>query len=234
MLSRHGYRTVGVDNPRSVLHHAAVEQPAAVLLDLTMWQTSGSDLGRRLRLHEVTAEIPLLVIAGLAPDSRELAGSVEQWSVSQVREDRLVAAVAHAAQGRRRDVRVLVVDDDVVLGRIIAGLIAGHGLEVAHASNVEEAVEAAVRLEPRAVVLNLLLPDGDGADLVAQLRQRRMLESASLVAYSPLTTPGGATAAGQQPTSTEDLETHVLRLLDAVTGRKAVHHHDPAGLGADR
>jgi PAS domain S-box-containing protein len=234
MLSRHGYRTVGVDNPRSVLHHAAVEPPAAVLLDLAMWQTSGSELGSRLRLHEATAMIPLLVIAGLAPDSREFAGSVEQWSVSQVREDRLVAAVAHGAQGRRRDVRVLVVDDDVVLGRIIAGLIAGHGLEVAHASNVEEAVEAAVRLEPRAVVLNLLLPDGDGADLVAQLRQRRMLESASLVAYSPQTTPGGATAAGQQPTSTEDLETHVLRLLDAVTGRKAVHHHDPAGLGADR
>jgi DNA-binding NarL/FixJ family response regulator len=65
---------------------------------------------------------------------------------------------------------VLVVDDDPEFRELAGRLLAASGLTVVgEAGSVEAAVEAAARLEPSAVLVDVELPDGDGITLARQL-----------------------------------------------------------------
>jgi CheY-like chemotaxis protein len=65
---------------------------------------------------------------------------------------------------------VLVVDDDPEFRGLAGRLLAASGLTVVgEADSVAEALEAAARLEPSAVLLDVELPDGDGVTLAREL-----------------------------------------------------------------
>ena len=65
---------------------------------------------------------------------------------------------------------VLVVDDDPEFRELAGRLLAASGLTaVGEADSVAAAREAAARLEPSAVLLDVELPDGDGITLAREL-----------------------------------------------------------------
>jgi two-component system nitrate/nitrite response regulator NarL len=65
---------------------------------------------------------------------------------------------------------VLVVDDDPEFRKLAGRLLAASGMTVVgEANSVAGALEAAARLEPSAVLVDVELPDGDGITLARQL-----------------------------------------------------------------
>lgn len=66
--------------------------------------------------------------------------------------------------------RVLLVEDDVVLGGAVAALLAGAGHQVRWTKSLAEARQAVDDVRPELVVLDLGLPDGDGLTLCTELR----------------------------------------------------------------
>jgi DNA-binding NarL/FixJ family response regulator len=65
---------------------------------------------------------------------------------------------------------VLVVDDNPQFRELAGRLLAASGLTVVgEAESVAAGLEAAVRLEPSAVLLDVELPDGDGITLAREL-----------------------------------------------------------------
>jgi CheY-like chemotaxis protein len=65
---------------------------------------------------------------------------------------------------------VLVVDDNPEFRKLAGRLLAASGMTVVgEADSVAAAVEAAARLEPSAVLVDVELPDGDGITLARQL-----------------------------------------------------------------
>ena len=66
--------------------------------------------------------------------------------------------------------RVLVVDDEPQILRALAITLRARGYEVGTAGTGAAALEAATRLRPELVVLDLGLPDMDGAAVIAGLR----------------------------------------------------------------
>jgi CheY-like chemotaxis protein len=68
------------------------------------------------------------------------------------------------------DFSVLVVDDDVAFRGLAARLIAGMDIgSVAQAGTCESALAVAMRRRPRAALVDVGLPDGDGVSLAARL-----------------------------------------------------------------
>jgi two-component system OmpR family response regulator len=65
---------------------------------------------------------------------------------------------------------LLIVDDDEVLGAVLARVLTRQGYTVRLAGNVREALEVARDFRPRIALLDLCLPDGTGTELAAQLR----------------------------------------------------------------
>ena len=64
----------------------------------------------------------------------------------------------------------LVVQHDTPTGELIAQLLQGHGYETAVASTYAQAVALFEAIDPRLVVIDPVLSDGDGLELVRSAR----------------------------------------------------------------
>ncbi len=67
-------------------------------------------------------------------------------------------------------IRVLVVDDEPTLAEVLASVLRYEGWEVRTAADGSSAVRAAREFEPDAVVLDVMLPDFDGLEVLRRLR----------------------------------------------------------------
>jgi two-component system KDP operon response regulator KdpE len=68
--------------------------------------------------------------------------------------------------------RILVVDDEPALRRAVERNLAGHGFDVRGAETGEAGLELETRFHPDLVLLDMVLPDISGTDVIEQLRQR--------------------------------------------------------------
>ncbi|MEP7378108.1 MAG: response regulator transcription factor [Chloroflexota bacterium] len=66
--------------------------------------------------------------------------------------------------------RVLVVDDEPALAKIVSGYLAAEGMEVAIAGDGPSAIEAARERRPDVIVLDVMLPGLDGFEVLRQVR----------------------------------------------------------------
>ncbi|MDA8392553.1 MAG: response regulator transcription factor [Actinomycetota bacterium] len=67
--------------------------------------------------------------------------------------------------------RVLVVDDEEAISDLVKAALGYEGYEVAQAATGTQALTEAVRFRPDLVVLDVMLPDIDGFEVVRKLRQ---------------------------------------------------------------
>ncbi|MGH8827379.1 MAG: response regulator [Jiangellaceae bacterium] len=66
--------------------------------------------------------------------------------------------------------QVLVVDDEPGIRRVLRGYLEAEGFEVVEAATAESAVSQVRRQAPDLVLLDVMLPDGDGLDVLRQVR----------------------------------------------------------------
>jgi two-component system OmpR family response regulator len=66
--------------------------------------------------------------------------------------------------------RLLVVDDEATIRELLAGSLRFAGYEVATAASGTEAVRAAAAARPDLILLDVMMPDGDGFEAVQRLR----------------------------------------------------------------
>src|SRR6266446_3434172 len=66
--------------------------------------------------------------------------------------------------------RILVVDDDAVVRRMLSDTLGRAGYAVVQACSTTEALRVAADEEPALAIVALVLPDGDGIELLGQLR----------------------------------------------------------------
>ncbi len=67
-------------------------------------------------------------------------------------------------------VKALVVDDDLQLQAALRQMLSRAGLDVTGAGDKAEALSTAAAASPDVVVLDLSLPDGDGIEVLSELR----------------------------------------------------------------
>lgn len=68
--------------------------------------------------------------------------------------------------------RILIIDDDVQLASMLVEYLQGHGVHVAHVARLAQAAKALDAGAYDAIVLDLMLPDGDGSEWCRSLRAR--------------------------------------------------------------
>jgi two-component system KDP operon response regulator KdpE len=68
--------------------------------------------------------------------------------------------------------RILVIDDEPALRQAVERNLAGHGFDVRGADSGEAGLELETRFHPDLVLLDMVLPDIGGLEVIGQLRQR--------------------------------------------------------------
>ena len=70
-----------------------------------------------------------------------------------------------------RDTRVLVVDDEPAIARVLRPALEGHDLRVITAGTGAEALAQLASFQPDVILLDLGLPDVDGVQLTGEMRK---------------------------------------------------------------
>ena len=194
-----GYRTEGTTDPEDGLRLAEECPPDLVITDVMMPGLDGFEVTRRLKGSDRTRLVPVILATALDGAAERIRGlecgadefltkPVNQLELrlrvrSLVRVGRLRKEVARRRALSMRAVspppsapaevvrpRVLLVDDEEGFVRQVALSFADVGIEVVPARNLAEARRVLAVEEPSVILVDLVLPDGDGADLLAQLR----------------------------------------------------------------
>jgi PAS domain S-box-containing protein len=223
LLRSHGYRVVGAGSAEEAMTLAFQQTPAAVLMDLTLPGQDGWTAIAALRADPRTRDVPVVIISGTEPGPPP--EGVAAWLTKPLDVAWLLAELNVAiADGGGRPC-VLIVEDDPALTGVMVSLFAEHGVTAVPAHTARDARRLSHDSAPDLLLLDLLLPDGDGFDLVDWLRADPRLCRVPLVVYSALDLDeqdkqrlrlGPTEFYTKTRTNPAEVERQVLKLLDTV------------------
>ena len=111
---------------------------------------------------------------------------------------------------------VLVVEDNPASARLLQDTLEGAGYDVALAETVDEALTVTVRLQPAAILLDIILRDEDGLELLRELKRDPTMRDIPVVIESVLSDPRRALALGASEYLVKPIQRHTL--LDRLSG----------------
>ena len=176
VLEAWGYRVAALRDVAAVRDESDAGPAGVVVLDPSFSVTGAAGALAELREHPATRDVPVVVLGGFLPPGA--AARVEK----PLEEAALVRAVEEVLPRPGR--RVLLVEDDDGLARVLAEVLQRHGVEPVHAATGEEALELAGRAAPDLVVLDVSLPGHDGFWVVEEMRREPALRDLPLVVYA--------------------------------------------------
>jgi CheY-like chemotaxis protein len=142
-----------------------------VTIDLVLPDMSGLDLVGELRGVPRMRSVPVIVVT-VIPDAKHAAGfAVNDVLRKPLEPQALLAALDRAGVRAERPGGVLVVDDDPGSLRLMDAALASLGFATITRSNAQSGLEAATKLMPTAVVLDLLMPGMDGVEFLDAFRR---------------------------------------------------------------
>jgi CheY-like chemotaxis protein len=182
-LARHGYHVL---EATTVEQAVAVAQDGveAILVDTSLDGMNGWEILPLLRHGDAKRRTPIVLLSLANQNHSELPAGAQGLLIKPVEEDSLLAELARVLCPPGEKVRILVVEDDADLARVIADVFSRDMIEVHVAYSRQSALDECFRFEPHLMVLDIGLPDGDGFNVVDGLRQREELARMPLVVYS--------------------------------------------------
>jgi len=183
-LARHGYSVVQTSTVEQTLS-AARQGAHAILVDTSLDGMNGWAILPLLRRLDSAARTPVVLLSVEDPKNSEtLPEGAEGRVPKPLEEDTLLDELARVLCGSGDSARILIVEDDRDLARVIGEVFARGGITVQIAHSLRETIDACSAFDPHLLVLDIGLPDGDGFNVVDWLRQHENLAHLPLVVYS--------------------------------------------------
>jgi len=188
-LSKDGYRVIMATSGEAGLVLARSHRPDIITLDVMMPQMNGWQVLAAIKadVHLSTTPVVLLSVVenneiAMALGATDCLTKPIDWGKLQVCLDRLLP--------RNDPERILVVEDDPASSELVTRILQKDGWRIEKASNGREAFACMEASPPSLVLLDLMMPEMDGFELVARLRTHPTLSKIPvLVLTSKMLTP---------------------------------------------
>ena len=170
LLTSEGFHVEEATDGNSGLALARTLRPSAITLDILMPGMDGWEVLKQLRSDEELADTPVIMVtvtrekqlAMTLGASEYLTKPIERRDLRRIM-DRYRPAVGNAP--------VLVVEDDAATRRKIARALKAEGWSVVEAENGASALERVREQPPGLILLDLVMPQMDGAQFLNELRR---------------------------------------------------------------
>ena len=183
-LEAESFKVIHAGSSAEAMIVAQREHLALITLDIMMPDVDGWAFLEQLKSIPSLRSVPVIIISILADRTKGFAlgaAAVMQSPVSrQELYDTLVVLGLSPVSGDQR-IRVLIVDDDPKAVDLIAVRIAGMASQTFRALGGREAIEIARRELPDLIVLDLIMPDVNGFDVVEALNAQPATASIPVV-----------------------------------------------------
>ena len=189
-LSAAGYRTEVARTGNEALARARELQPAAITLDIILPEVDGWEIMTRLKSDATTSGIPIVVVSVVDNPELGLALGAIDYFVKPVDTGALIKRLNRfdfMRHSGKNEVRVLVVDDDAANRIWLTQALEPAGFTVFEASGGREAIELAKEKRPDCVVLDLMMPEVTGFDVVEELRADERTRETPIMVVTAMT-----------------------------------------------
>ena len=173
-LEAEGFTVVHAADAESALALAGDHQLSLITLDIMLPGMDGWELLSRLKQIPAVAAVPVVIISIVADPSKGFAlgaAAVMQKPISRQELYESLVTLGLFPLGEDRTLRVLVVDDDPKAVELIAVRLKGLASTVLRAGGGKQAIEMARQELPDLIVLDLMMPEVNGFDVVVALHE---------------------------------------------------------------
>jgi CheY-like chemotaxis protein/anti-sigma regulatory factor (Ser/Thr protein kinase) len=176
-LSKEGFRVVTAPGGEEGLRRARELRPDAITLDVMMPGMDGWAVLSALKADPDVADIPVVMLTIVDDKNLGYALGAADYLTKPIDRERLVAVL----RKYRRDLPVLVVDDDAVLRQLLRRMLEPEGYAVVEAENGRVALERLREVSPSVILLDLMMPEMDGFEFAAEFRRHEAWRAIPIV-----------------------------------------------------
>jgi signal transduction histidine kinase/CheY-like chemotaxis protein len=156
--------------------------PDVIVLDLMMHDGDGLEVLAQLKADPATQGIPVVIQSVLQERARGPALGAVRHLQKPVSRDRFLGALRPWIGGPGGT--VLVVDDDDLSTQLSVRALADHGWTIRTARDGREALDVLQRERPDVLLLDLLMPEFDGFQLLERIQADASLRDVGVVVYT--------------------------------------------------
>lgn len=203
-LKNDGYSVSLIKNGADGLRSLMDTMPHLLLVDVSLEGMDGYEILEKKQAEPLLAKIPVFLMSSQGVPinmQRVPAGSVVEFLMAlHSNPSDIVEKVDKHFGNQSIDVKeldansevkkkLLWVEDDKLIGTILAKKLIASGFDLAHAKNGEEALASLKQKIPDVIVLDLLLPGMSGFDILQQIRMDEKLKNVPVIILSNLSKP---------------------------------------------
>jgi CheY-like chemotaxis protein len=249
LLEAHGHNVTGVRDGEVGLAQVRREPPDAIVCDIHMPRMDGYEIARHLKGDSALRKLPLIAVTALAmvgDREKVLAAGFDGYIAKPIVPETFVAqveafvapalrtgptavpaghATAAASPQRQKHATVLVIDDSLNNRTLLESVLGPRGYQVVTAPGVEQALKFARSSAPDLFICDLRMPDGDGFELLREVKAEPLLSRKPFVFLSASVSGDKELAEGLRlgadqfivkPIDPEKL----LEIVDSLVGRR--------------
>ncbi|HKW91815.1 MAG TPA: GAF domain-containing protein [Methylomirabilota bacterium] len=203
-LTREGFRVVTAAGGEEGLRQARALHPDAITLDVMMPGMDGWAVLSALKADAAVAGIPVIMLTIVDDRNLGYALGASDYLTKPIDRERLMTVLGKY----RRDLPVLVVDDDPAVRQLFRRMLEAAGYAVMEAENGRVALERLRESPPSVILLDLMMPEMDGFEVVTELRRHDAWRAIPIIVV---------TARDLSAEDRERLNGHVQRILQKGT-----------------
>lgn len=169
-LSSAGYRVSALSSSTQILEYALRLHPAAIITDVMLPHTDGWEVLRLLKAEPSTAHIPVIVMSILDKKTTAFYLGAADYLIKPLSQQALLDSLARVVR-ITDDAPILVVDDKNSHRMLVQEVLEMQGYRVAAVASGEEALRWLRSATPALIVLDIIMPDVSGFEVLRQIRE---------------------------------------------------------------
>jgi len=179
MLRDEGFRPALASSADEGLKMARAEPPMAVVLDVLMPERDGWSVLREMKADPVLSTTPVILVTQVTDREMGLAFGAVDHLTKPVAQDQLIAVLNDVVGSQARD--VMIVDDDVASRQLFRRILSREGWRVTEAVDGAQAMKHLATHRPSLMLLDLMMPNLDGFDVLGELQNHEELRSMPVI-----------------------------------------------------
>jgi HAMP domain-containing protein/CheY-like chemotaxis protein/signal transduction histidine kinase len=182
---QNGLKAIATTKGNDVLDFINQFHPDAITMDINMPDTSGWKVLDRLKTDFNLRHIPVYVISGEDNRGHGLKQGARNFLVKPVKDESLKALFNDIHDFSNKKIRslLLIDDNDAELARVVKA-VEGNDTEIRTARTVKDAIGLIREKTFDCIILDLVLPDADGLEVIKELENDKAESATALIVYS--------------------------------------------------
>jgi len=167
-LEKEGFRVAIASGGEEGVRLARELKPDIITLDVLMPGMDGWEVLIEIKNDPELADIPVIILSIVEDKNRGYSLGVSEYLIKPIDRDRLLSVIHRFTT---QPSQVLIVEDDPETRKALHRMLSKEGWEIIEAANGREALEHVAKSRPAFILLDLVMPEMDGFEFLAELRK---------------------------------------------------------------